>query len=36
MQEDFGKMVQETMEQLANGGAFLMTGKPVNPMPIPP
>ena len=34
MQEDFGKMVQETMEQLANGGAFLMTGKPVNPMTI--
>ena len=34
MQEDFGKITQETMEQLENGGAFLMTGEPVNPMTI--
>jgi flavin reductase (DIM6/NTAB) family NADH-FMN oxidoreductase RutF len=34
MQEDFGKITQETMKQLENGGAFLMTGEPVNPMTI--
>ena len=34
MQKDFGALTQEIMEQLENGGAFLMTGEPVNPMTI--
>lgn len=30
----FGQLVQESLEQLHEGGAFLMTGNPANPMTI--